>query len=218
MPERNKIVISGTLGSTDAARWSIGLSYGAVVDGDGVEEGATNLTEWAQAIATFIGSGAIVGPRMLSCLTAEGTITDVTAYYYRTGEQQARNVGQASLVKSGTGTVRMPAQSSVVCSLRTAVSGRSFRGRFYWPAIGETMTDTLKFTAGAAPALAPEFAALVSGVATASPVVALLPKVYSPTRDLLTTVSAVSVGDVPDTQRRRRDNLVENYITQSLLE
>lgn len=42
------------------------------------------------------------------------------------------------------------------------------------------------------------------------------PVIYSPTLDALTPVSAVRVGNVLDTQRRRRDAVPETYVTVPL--
>lgn len=213
MPNRNKVVIGGTLGSTDAAQWSVGINFAGTLPGDPVVEGADDLTEWAVTMAGILNLTGGIGPRMASCLTAEGTIRSVTCYYYPDGSATALNVGEATATRVGTGTVRMPAQVSAVCSLKTGISGRSFRGRFYWPAIGETMQDTLSFTAGAAPALAEEFRDFLQFIVDAAPGVAVRPVVYSATRDAVTPVNSVAVGSVPDTQRRRRDNLVEAYST-----
>lgn len=210
MVARNKIVIGGTLGSTDVARWSVGINYGAGPGGDLVTT-AADLRAWAVDLGGSIALGAYLGPRMLSNLTAEGTVRDVTCYYYDASSPTAVAVGQATTVKVGTGSVRMPAQVSAVASLRTGLSGRSYRGRFYWPAIGETMADTLSFVAGAAPALCEEFRDFIVDIGATGPNGTLIPVVHSATLDLLTAVSEVAVGSIPDTQRRRRDNLVEAY-------
>lgn len=66
---------------------------------------------------------------------ASTTVTALDAYLYLGGGAAASH-GHATLSIVGTGTTVHPNQVSVVMTLRTATSGRSGRGRMYWPANG----------------------------------------------------------------------------------
>lgn len=109
----------------------------------------------------------------------------------------------------------MPGEVAAVISLRTALAGRRTRGRMYMPTPSYTLLDANSrwtsgmctgFTTAAAALLAP----LVVGAETFSAVVA------SATGSLLTPVTQVACGNVPDSQRRRRDRLIEAYTTHSV--
>lgn len=116
----------------------------------------------------------------------------------------------------GTGTSPHPAQSAVVCSLRTNRPGGSGRGRLYWPATGISLTGATgrvstttraAFLAGMRTYLTAVEGALASTLAGEAFSLA----VYSPTLGILTPVTSLQAGDVVDTQRRRRDDIPESY-------
>lgn len=213
MPDRNKVVISGTLGDNDEANWSVGAYFGSLIGGNNAVETVGDLQAWATAIGAGIQIGGFISADLEAGLSASGQTTEVTCYYYPDGATQALAVAGAAAIQVGTGTVSNPAQTSVVASLRTGISGRSFRGRTYWPALGYGLTGSLKFTASVPGLVASGIKALWSSVADEAGLGDFGLVVYSATRDVLTPVSSIAVGDVPDTQRRRRDNLVEQYAT-----
>lgn len=107
---------------------------------------------------------------------------------------------------------RMPAQIAVVISLRTArPRGRGSNGRMYIPALPTLEANTGRFSAGDASTIAAAAADFLSGVGDALGTdVVVGSQVGS---GLLETVTAVRVGRVPDTQRRRREGLPESYST-----
>lgn len=119
-----------------------------------------------------------------------------------------------SIPFSGTGTSYHPFQTSCVFSLRTPGPGGSGRGRVYWPATGASLdSSTLRISSTITTNALTGFRTLmeaIEGYITAQVGEAIL-AVWS--RKLETTfgVTSIQVGDVADTQRRRRDAVPETY-------
>lgn len=209
MVARNKIVIKGSLGDGNIEKWATSIHFGGP-GGFFAISGPSELAEWADDVMGIL--GALPAEPLRSLLSSEGTIDSVSAYYYDPGPGPAVAVGESSVVPIlGGGTPTNPPQISVVFSLLTGLAGRSFRGRNYWPAIGAPMSlTTLRIQPQFPPTYATAWADTLEAIAAAgSPTSEFNACVYSPTRNALTTVSQVSVGDVFDTQRSRRDDMVE---------
>lgn len=123
--------------------------------------------------------------------------------------------GQILSTHSGTGTYAgtaitnaLPPQLSPCVSLRTARSGASYRGRYFVPAPNVNCVDAVGriVTARVTDILTAVSVAHAAAIgATVSGVVVI----YSRTHRLTTVVNSLDVGNVWDTQRRRRDKLVE---------
>lgn len=110
----------------------------------------------------------------------------------------------------GLGDPPLPNEVAHVVSLRTATSTRSTRGRMYLPGVCSTqMTSTARIPttscATIATAAALMLGDLVVGAETLTSVVA------SATASSMASILTTAVGDVPDAQRRRRDNQHEAY-------
>lgn len=118
---------------------------------------------------------------------------------------------------AGSATPRMPAQAATVFSLRTDTPGASGRGRLYWPALGGTLSATLKLSSPAPASFLNEFktylTAIESALATAFPTIGFDLAVRSKATSSTPHVTRMQIGDVIDTQRRRRDNMPESYST-----
>lgn len=115
-----------------------------------------------------------------------------------------------------------PPQTALVFSLRTAVPGRSGRGRLYWPALGATLAAaTLRLNAPAPQGIADAICAYLDLVGTTlknnlHPTPSLVNcklAVVSTTKKNHQLVNSIQIGNVLDTQRRRRDRLIEEYTT-----
>lgn len=107
----------------------------------------------------------------------------------------------------------LPPQCAIVCTMRTALAGRSHRGRFYLPgpATGAvTNVGALDSTAQGVIADALQ-AYMVDLIADT-----YFPAVYSRTLHTHTVCSSMDVGNVFDTQRRRRDSLTEVRLSRAL--
>lgn len=117
----------------------------------------------------------------------------------------------------GSGSSRLVYQSSVCVSLATGTPGGRGRGRIYWPATGagvDTTTLRLDSTlrAGVLAGTKSYFEAITGAIdGLIAGGTALM--VFSRTAPDLYPVNRLRVGDVIDTQRRRRDALAETYVS-----
>jgi len=213
MAERLKLVIGGTIGG-GIEEWSTGVHF-TPPTGD---VDSPTLSAWANQVKqdfAFVGSYF----NIKNLFSTGVAITTVSAYHYpETGPADFVGTSSASAAP-GTGAAVLPPQIAVVATLRTALAGRRNRGRMYLPAMGGEFGisggQSYRFTG--AGDVADEVAEWLLAMAAAWPgPEAIQPVVYSAVGQTLTPVSEVSVGDVFDTQRRRRDELVENYSTAVL--
>jgi hypothetical protein len=118
-------------------------------------------------------------------------------------------------VTGGHSSANLPTEVAVVASLRTATYSRSGRGRMYLPApsTGAVEPDG-RFLAstqgGLADAMQTYLSTVTVGAADYFPVIA------SKTQFALRPVTTVQVGDIFDSQRRRRDALTEVYLSRAV--
>lgn len=212
MPAFNRVVLSGTLAS-GAEIWSVGINFHAPASTPISTPG--DLTTWASNIDTVMDTS--LAGALGTGLSTTGRLTAVTTYFYAATDAPASAVGSFATSTSGIGTARNPLQTSVVCSLRTPFAGRSYRGRFYWPLLGQTIETTGRLSGASTSALATAAANMLTGMINAAPASSVLEVgVVSRALDAVTTVTAVDVGDVPDTQRRRSQGLVDTRVTVAI--
>lgn len=116
---------------------------------------------------------------------------------------------------AGSATALRGASQALVISLRTNTPGGSGRGRLYWPAVGRSLGSGLRFdatdTLAAATDMRTYLNAMRSALAAAFPTIAFDLAVRSRQTHTTPHVNKLQVGNVPDTQRRRRDKQVEDY-------
>lgn len=188
-----------------ADRWAVGVHF---TPPEGTPT-AAEVQSWAAAIeALFLSHGT---DNWVDELSANAGILRVaTRYYGEAGPALFSGSVPANPIVAGVGVPSKPAQCTRVYSLGTGISGRRYRGRVYLPALATSMTTAGKATVPANTAA--EFADFLIDAAAAWPGGgSIRPAVYSATGNIVTEVTSVRVGDVLDTQRRRRDALVENY-------
>mgnify|MGYP000852382979 FL=1 len=99
----------------------------------------------------------------------------------------------------------LPFQCAPVVSLRTATLSRAGRGRFYAPSLAVDQVAAGRMLTTARDSLADGALALVQGVTSAGGNVVI----YHRASGTTTPVTSLDVGDVIDTQRRRRNKLIE---------
>lgn len=174
----------------------IGASFGAHLFGAN-----TGIKEFNPASVTYVGcTGYLVpatGPSLLVAQYSEATPL--------TGSASAQTA---------------PNQTALVASLRSARAGRSNRGRMYLPFLAPTFVEgTGRIVAGYAVQAATGMAAFLStangeqgGTTPAGPFPASIQSQTEAGTPAL--VTAVLVGNVADTQRRRRDKLIETYTSE----
>jgi hypothetical protein len=168
----------------------------------------------ALAIATAV--DAIVVPTGLRTLLNSTSAFTATRVEARDREGLLEALGEHSRPTPvvGSGTSNHPYQTSVVTSLRTAFPGGQGRGRLYWPGTGVTISGTtlrIDSTAlsSALSGVKTYLTAIQAAVAVSAGPVNLA--VWSRTGTAFHAVTSLRMGDVADTQRRRRDTLNEGY-------
>jgi hypothetical protein len=116
---------------------------------------------------------------------------------------------------AGNGTPVLPAQAATVISLRTDSPGASGRGRLYWPAQAITLTTALRMNVPSPSAIVTDavtyFHALQAKLGEVYVGIGFNLAVRSRKNHSTPHVTRIQVGNVIDTQRRRRDNLPEAY-------
>lgn len=202
-----KIVLRGTQSGDQS--WS--TAFWAEV-GAGSAITGTNITPLAVAIEA-------AAPNTFASFCANHIWSSIThyegctVYYYPDGSTHATLVGEAPATAiPGTLTDYQPPLLSMVHSLRTAFSGRSFRGRMYVPCSGFAVSSTGQWGSGVCTSQAGAAAAMFDtfnggdysahGLASQGAIVA------SFTKGDMTPINEVIVNSLPDTQHRRQDKLL----------
>lgn len=211
MVDYNRLILGGTLFGVE--RWSVGINYrvDSTLTPDGALKSFEDLTDWAQRIRDEKITGQDYTPALLDPLSTQGTIDTVrTEWRNEEGLQQAAQATGAPIV--GTSTSVRPPQLAYVVSLITGRPGRSYRGRIYWPAIASpVISNQGVIQASAVVALAERWAEALRQFGERSTAEDLYPVVHSGVKNEVTRVTSVRVGNVIDTQRRRRDAFIESY-------
>ena len=132
-----------------------------------------------------------------------------------TGTLEVLAEGSRTTPATGTGPSEKPFQTSMVLSLRTPTPGGRGRGRLYWPATGVGISASTLRVAGANVstylAAIKTYLAAVEGAIDASIDEEVSLAVWSRTAAALPAVNSITMGDILDTQRRRRDSVPESY-------
>lgn len=155
----------------------------------------------------------------LNWLSSQQTLNNVTGYVYQDGVlvEQAISTGPQIV---GIGNSLLPNQVSIVVTLLTATPSRQTRGRMYLPALKQTVGDQGRNSGAQVLSILNMMGAFLEQVGTAVPLglrAALRPVVVSQVgAGRVSEITAIRVGDVPDTQRRRREGLVENYTVRQI--
>lgn len=168
---------------------------------------AAAQSAWAAGVTAF-GSAAY-----LATLAPETEFVEITTAELdpATGGQLTKTSDPRSEV--GTAAVAsLPFQCSPVVSLRTQDASRRGRGRFYAPSPAVDAQAGGRLTAGAQTALADAAEGLINGLESTG----LDAVLYSLTTFVRTPITSLDVGDVIDTQRRRRNKLIEQRTSRLL--
>lgn len=142
------------------------------------------------------------------------------------GASVATYNGQNELITSGSSllvtpfpgngpTLSLPPGTAEVVSLRTAQAGARGRGRMYLPALGNTSINV----AGRIDSTVQQdlLAGMVAFFDSWNADLQTFPVgVASQAGSFVSTVTSVRVGNVFDSQRRRRDQLTESYLSSTL--
>ena len=193
----NKVIVSFTNSDNQVSSISVVVSSPSPV----VTQ--ANLSAWAVSSAAWI--QANIGASLKALYDAGTSLASVKCLYMLGKVQVAGAIAQLVTPVPGTGATPHPAQVAAVFSLLTPLSGKSFRGRIYWPADGAAINAGGTFSGSLATQALDMSLFLKGGIsAVAGAPAAGVIAVYSVTRDLVTTVNNLRAGNVPDIQRRRR--------------
>lgn len=132
------------------------------------------------------------------------TSTSTAEVDVATGRQSTR-VDSAVSMPGTSASEMLPYQCATVVSLRTVFATRSGRGRFYLPPLAVASIIGGRLTPANTSAIADAAETMMTTLQSAG----LTPVVYSRVAKAAVTIVSVDVGDVIDTQRRRRNKLVE---------
>lgn len=207
-----RVSIKGTLGSTEV--WSVNPQFATSPHA---------MPSQADMQAAATGIAAVNIPSALN--VAKSTAVSVTTITVECRSDAGALLATAQAAFTGTQTGGSTAygapQTSIVLSLRSDTPGGSGRGRLYWPALGlspaypagriSTTQQTNTATAAATYLRAVQDA-LKAAIAPAPSAATFELAVFSKTTGSHSLINRILVGDVLDTQRRRRDSLPESYV------
>lgn len=128
-----------------------------------------------------------------------------------TGKQITRRETQVNHVGTNAAAC-LPFQVAPVVSLRTALATRAGRGRFYAPSPAVDQQAAGRLITTAQTALLNSAVAMFGALTGAG----LSGVLYSRSTTQTQEITSVDVGDVIDTQRRRRNKLIENRISDNV--
>lgn len=210
---RMHVTIGGTLGTNEV--WSVNPVFQLAAGGVPADMDYSSVLAKAQAIADVT-----IPASLLSLLSTDGKRTFAKVQAWDVLGNLAYSVQASSATTAtGTGGPSKSLQDALVLSLRSNEPGPSGRGRLYWPALGCALGS------GTFKVVQPSPATILSGTVTYLKAVGLaasgtaLPGstydlvIRSKARDASFFVQRIMVGDVMDTQRRRRDAQTETYLT-----
>lgn len=189
--------------------WSIGLrTTSPLTPGAGANIGAIATACVAPFTTFFTNANVAAG--------ANTSFTTVTARVISpAGVTVAIGVASPGAAVVGLGANALPNQCARVFTLQTGRAGRSGRGRIYVPCLGTPLSSTgvvsVATTANCAAAGAALIVALNTAIQALTNVAVFIGVQSQVILDNGSRVLTVRVGQVIDTQRRRRDAIAENY-------
>lgn len=211
-----RVIVKGSLGGVE--EWSTGASFSffaSVFSGFNqtqcesiVQRLLTNipLASWPTALRNLLAVGNSITGWRVETHQEDESISAVAENNY-------------AVPVAGLTTPTKTPQDAVVISLRSGTPGARGRGRMYWPALGANLGATFKLTSPTPGAIAADARTLLKLIGdqlnaelAANSIVATVElAVRSQVSHDNNPVIRLQVGDVLDTQRRRRDALAEAY-------
>lgn len=180
--------------------WSFGLHTSGNLTVSAAE------TAWATAVGGFWASAGL-----LFANEVVATATTTAELDQATGKQLTRVETGSSLIGSAV-SESLPYQCAPAVSFRTNLATRAGRGRFYAPSLAVEFVAGGKMTSAAQTALLAGAEDMVNSLTSAG----LTTVLYGRTSHATQEVTRVDVGDVIDTQRRRRNKLVESRVSANV--
>lgn len=181
--------------------WSFG------VYSEGNVSVAAAQSAWTTGVGNFF-SVAYLGDLATTTAATEASTVEIDPV---TGRQLTGAADPRSEVGTSA-TESLPFQCAPVVSFRTATLSRAGRGRIYAPSPGAGTLTAGRLTATARGNLADSAEALLNALQAGS----LTPVIYHRASGTTTNITSLDVGDVIDTQRRRRNQLTESRTSRLL--
>lgn len=222
-PAHYRVTGTGILG-TDAApfdEFSFGISLSKQGEPFLIREDTATLAETLYPrFATLVGALCTSQVRLdrvrVTSVNADGlTAVNVDGAYI-----QGDSVSTGA---RGTGTENRPGQIALAVTLQSAADGPTGRGRFFVPIPSAVMNSGGRVSSAAVGTIADAVKTFIDGVNTDVAALTTSEVVVasggSPARSIppaLRPVTSILVGDVLDTQRRRRNAMVEAYTERAL--
>lgn len=191
--------------------WSINPTF----DPTGEFPGTVNQTQ-LEAAATAIANRTLP-TQLRTLLSTSGSRTGARVEVRSDTDDSLIGIAtvQSTTAQAGTSALLLPPQSALVMSLRTDSPGASGRGRCYWPCLVQSLDVNGRVSAANQTAILADFKAYMTGIrsdlATAFPTIGFDLAVRSKSTSSTPHVTRIQLGNVVDTQRRRRDSLPESY-------
>lgn len=215
-----KVTLVGTMGTQEI--WNTGACYNIV----GIGTHSISFA-MAQSIAVRLNAAitATTLPAPLRVLMSE--FVQIAQWrvegFNDTDVVTGVGVQAVSPALNGVNSATKTPQDALVFSLRTNHAGRNGRGRMYWPALGATLNGEYKLSSPTPATVALGAATLLdligdqinAELAANSLTETVELCVRSKTDKASYRVGSIQVGNVLDTQRRRRNRLAEAYVSQA---
>lgn len=160
----------------------------------------TAQASWSGAVAA-LWTGALDA---IIATDVEVTEVSTASLTQATGGQISRLIDDVTLPGVAAGQT-LPAQCSCCISWGSTLATRAGQGRSYLPPFAVSVMSAGKISAAATTVVADAAHAMVAALEGDG----LNPVLYSRTTHLTTPITKGNVGDVMDTQRRRRNKLIE---------
>lgn len=188
-------------GSYPGEIWTFGIHT------EGTASLAAAQTAWMDGLTAFFSAAYLA----TLCTDVEVTSAYTVELDVTTGSQLSKIEDPRTEAGTSTATC-LPFQCTPVVSLRTAFATRSGRGRFYAPSPAVDQVAVGRLAAASQTTLADSALAMFQTLQGA----ALDPVILSRATMVRTPITSLDVGDVIDTQRRRRNKLIEARTSRQL--
>lgn len=162
---------------------------------------AQAATAYCNGFKSFMAADSELVAVRISAVQASGKLVNGGNYFYL----------KTPIAGTQTAAVQMPPQLAIAVSHVTGARGAGGKGRMYLPLNGKASTYG-KLTSVDQTALAAGAKAFLEELYSIGPV----PAVISSAKLEYSAISRVRVGDVFDTQRRRREQVPEVYVDADL--
>lgn len=184
-------------GSFPGEQWSFTLHTSGSVSLDAAQQA------WIDAL-TALWTGKLDALAPIDVVLTEASTADLVQ---ATGQQTSRLIEPMNLPGVAV-TTSLPPQVSVCVSLRTNEATRAGRGRFFLPPFAVATVDHGRLLQASQTAAVAAVQAMFSSLSGDL----LQPVIYGRSSHTTKDIVSFNVGDVFDTQRRRRNGLIESRV------